>query len=164
MVPASAQTSQLSWIVGSLSAYAETHWLIFSTYDTCRLKLRHKLKRQLERTVVLCISLFKPKTSFKDGCVHKSQVMNSGQGRKSCLPELWSSPGLELSQVLRPPLAFLSHPSLISKNLPWLRSWTCFQGRKYSFCTNSSFPSFLSSCAQAQCVLSLLCDSSVSCL
>lgn len=122
MVPASAQTSQLSWIVGSLSAYTETHWLIFSTYDTCRLNLRHKLKRQLERTVVLCISLFKPKTSFKDGCVHKSQVMNSGQGRKSCLPELWSSPGLELSQVLRPPLAFLSHPSLISKNLPWLRS------------------------------------------
>lgn len=32
-VPASTQISQLSWIVGNLSAYAGTHWQVFSTYD-----------------------------------------------------------------------------------------------------------------------------------
>lgn len=67
-VPASSQISQLLWIVGNISAYAETHWQIFSTFDTCRHKFRHKFKRQLERTSVLCISLFKPITSFKNGC------------------------------------------------------------------------------------------------
>lgn len=85
-VPASTQISQLSWIVGNLSAYAETHWQIFSTYDTCRHKFRHKFKRQLERTLVLCISLFKPITSFKDGCLYNLikvrwwfQVRETGQ-------------------------------------------------------------------------------------
>lgn len=130
-VPASTQISQLLWIVGNISAYAQTNWQIFSTFETWRHKFRHKFKSQLERTLVLCISLFKPITSLKDGCLHSLiKARWSFQAREAGQKALSNSRGGVVSgfkaKVPCHPLAFLSHPSLISQILPQLRSWTYF--------------------------------------